>query len=71
MEHMPKDVIMAYNIAIHALQEYRQWRDNAYIGQNLGNVRDAYVVTLRRRMRDAIEAYRMLRTLMSEEREAA
>jgi hypothetical protein len=56
-----KEIGLAYNVAIHALQEYRLWRDNTFIGQQLGPARNAYLTILRNRVRDAIEAYKLVR----------
>ncbi len=56
-----KEVGLAYNVAIHALQEYRLWRDNTFIGQQLGSARGAYLTILRNRVRDAIDAYKLVR----------
>ena len=57
-----KEVSMAHDIAVHALREYREWRDNAYIGRNLGSARESYVAILRRRVRASLEAYRLVRS---------
>lgn len=57
-----KEVELAYNVAVHALREYREWRDNNYIGQQLGTSRDVYVALLRRRVLSALEAYKLVRT---------
>jgi hypothetical protein len=51
----------AYASVVHALREYRNWRDNEYIGMNLGGARDAYVIILRQRVRAALEEYRLAR----------
>ena len=71
-----KEVEMAYEVAVHALREYREWRDNNYIGQHLGHARDAYLAILRRRVLSALEAYKLVsasarRPAHSEFREAA
>ena len=57
-----KEVEMAYNVAVHALREYREWRDNNYIGLHLGHARDVYVAILRRRVSSALEAYKLVRS---------
>jgi hypothetical protein len=52
----------AYGHALHALQEYRLWRDNVYVGREMGAARDAYVNILRQRVLDAIDGYKTVRT---------
>lgn len=58
-----RDVGLAYQTALHALREYRMWRDNAYIGQHMGEARTSYVAILRRRVKDAVGAYRLVRNV--------
>ncbi|GEM_PF-1996610 len=59
-----KESGLAYNIAVHAVQEYRLWRDNTYIGQQLGTARGAYLTILRNRVRDAIDSYKLVRSMV-------
>lgn len=68
-----KETDAAYSVALHALREYRAWRDNSFIGQQLGSARSAYVAILRRRARISLEAYRIMRmsALVTHFREAA
>ena len=58
-----REVKLAYDIAVHALTEYRLWRDNNYVGQELGLVRNAYLAILRQRVRYAIYAYKLVQIL--------
>lgn len=50
-----------YRDVLHALQEYRLWRDNNYVGKELGHARDLYVNMLKKRVKGAIEDYRQSR----------
>ena len=56
-----QEIHLAHSVAVHALREYRQWRDNDYIGHYLGAVRTDYLGILRGRVKDAIDAYRLIR----------
>ena len=58
-----QDIRLAHSLAAHALREYRQWRDNSYIGQHLGSARTDYLALLRRRVQDAIDAYQSVRNM--------
>jgi hypothetical protein len=55
------DIEAEHAVAIHALREFRSWRDNGFIGQNLGCARSAYVSILHRRARMALKAHRLMR----------
>lgn len=57
-----------YTTAIHALREYRTWRNNTYVGHHLGSARDAYLEILRRRLCLALKAYRAARLSAPESR---
>ncbi len=57
-----QEVELAHNVAVSAVHEYRQWRNNAFIGTQLGLARGAYVAILRQRARDALAAYKLVRT---------
>jgi len=52
---------MTYAHALHALRQYRLWRDNIYVGKELGAARAAYVQMLRQRAREAIELHKAAR----------
>lgn len=53
--------MMTYAHALHALRQYRLWRDNIYVGKELGAARPAYVQMLRQRAREAIELHKAAR----------
>ncbi len=57
-----KEVRLAYDTAVYGINEYRTWKNNAFIGSYLGHARIAYLSILRRRALDAIEAYRLLQS---------
>jgi hypothetical protein len=59
-----KEVQLARDAALHTLREHRSWRDNNFIGQNLGGARSAYVNILRGRVRIALRAYGLMRISM-------
>jgi len=48
-------------MALHALDEYRLWRDNHFVGHYLGEARSAYLSLLKNRAHQAIEDFRAVK----------